>query len=310
MKHWRSALSWLLAAAALAWVLHDVDTRAFVRGVAGIRWSWVAAGLFFDVLSYACQGWRWSMLFPARRGLSTLDATRAIYVGLFTNEVLPLRLGEFVRAYLASRWTGLGLAAVVPTLALERLMDAIWLAAGIAAAAFFIPLPPFLRSAAWILAAVAALGLLALAALLIHPSRAPWLRRLDSLRAQLREAARSGALWRGFSASALLLSAQILAFYFIQRACALPFGLGVAAVVLLVVHLGTAIPNTPANVGSYQFFVVFGLSLFGADKTAAAAFSVVVFVLLTLPLWLLGLLALRSTGSTFAQLRRAALAAA
>ena len=310
MKAWRPLLAWLLAAAALAWVLHGLDAHAFLRGVAAIRWSWVAAGLAFDVLSYLCQGWRWSMLFPARR-LSPLQATRAIYIGLFANELFPLRLGEFIRAYLASRWTGLGLAAVVPTLALERLMDAVWLAAGIAASAFFVPLPPLLRRAAWILAAVAVLGLLTLLALLLRPAAGtPFLRRFQALRTQLRDAARSGALWRGFAASGAILAAQILAFWAIQRACSLPFGLGVAAVVLLVVHLGTAIPNAPANVGTYQFFVVLGLSLFGAAKSAAAAFSLVVFVLLTLPLWLLGFLALRSTGGTFSQLRRETLAAA
>lgn len=309
MKLWQSILTAVLAVAALAWVLHDVDASAFVAAIAGIRWSWVALGLVFDILSYACQGYRWSILFPSSARLSPFAATKAIYIGLFTNEVMPLRLGEFVRAWLASRWTGLRLAVVVPTLALERLMDALWLAASVGAAALFVHLPPMLERAAWILAGVAALSLLALAALLVHPTRHPRLRRLRPLRRQLLAAARSGALSRGFLASGALLAAQILAFYFIQRACSLPFGLGVAAVVLLIVHLGTAIPNTPANVGSYQFFVVFGLTLFGADKTAAAAFSLVVFVLLTLPLWLLGFLALRSTGATLAQLRSQAAAA-
>lgn len=309
MKLLRILLAWLIAAAALAWVLHDVDAHAFLHAITGIHWSWVAAGLCFDVLSYLCQGWRWSMLFPARRGLSPFQATKAIYIGLFTNEVLPLRLGEIVRAWLAARWSGLGLAAVVPTLALERLMDALWLATGIAASALFVPLPASLRRGAWILAAVAAFGLIALFVLLFRPPRGLLLKWLPALRQQLHDAARTGALWRGFLASGLLLAAQILAFWAILRACSLPFGIGVAAVVLLVVHLGTAIPNTPANVGSYQFFVVFGLSLFSADKSAAAAFSLVVFVLLTVPLWLLGFLALRSTGSSLAQLRREAAAA-
>jgi hypothetical protein len=36
------------------------------------------------------------------------------------------------------------------------------------------------------------------------------------------------------------------------------------------------IPNAPANVGSYQFFSVLGLTLFGVDKTVAAGFSIAV----------------------------------
>ena len=37
-------------------------------------------------------------------------------------------------------------------------------------------------------------------------------------------------------------------------ACGIDLSLGAAAIVLLIVRLGTAIPNAPANVGSFQFF--------------------------------------------------------
>ncbi|MFI5174362.1 MAG: hypothetical protein ACHQKY_05865, partial [Terriglobia bacterium] len=75
------------------------------------------------------------------------------------------------------------------------------------------------------------------------------------------------------------------------------------AVVFLIVHLGTALPNAPANVGTYQFFTVVGLTLFGVDKTLATGFSVVVFILLTVPLWILGFFALSQTGMTLRTIR-------
>jgi hypothetical protein len=70
------------------------------------------------------------------------------------------------------------------------------------------------------------------------------------------------------------------------------------------VRAGTAIPNAPANVGTYQFFTVLGLTWFGVAKTQATVFSVVVFVLLTLPLWLVGFVALRSAGYSLTHIRR------
>jgi hypothetical protein len=60
--------------------------------------------------------------------------------------------------------------------------------------------------------------------------------------------------------------------------------------------LGIAIPNTPSNVGTYQFFVVVGLTLFEIDKTTASGFSVVAFIVLTIPLWILGFIAITHTG--------------
>ncbi len=88
-----------------------------------------------------------------------------------------------------------------------------------------------------------------------------------------------------------------------MRACGLDLSLWAGAVVLLVVHIGTAIPNAPSNVGTYQFFCVVGLELFGIDKTLATGFSVVVFIVLTIPLWVLGLLAVSRSGMTLSFIR-------
>jgi hypothetical protein len=75
-------------------------------------------------------------------------------------------------------------------------------------------------------------------------------------------------------------------------ACLIKLSIGAAAIVFLVIRLGTALPNAPANVGSFQFFTVLGLRLFGEEKTVAAGFSIVYFLALTVPLWVLGLLAI------------------
>jgi hypothetical protein len=56
-------------------------------------------------------------------------------------------------------------------------------------------------------------------------------------------------------------------------------------------------------VGAYQFFTVLGLTLFGVEKTLATGFSVVAFVILTLPLLALGLTAITHAGISVSSLR-------
>jgi uncharacterized membrane protein YbhN (UPF0104 family) len=75
------------------------------------------------------------------------------------------------------------------------------------------------------------------------------------------------------------------------------------AAIFLIVHLGTALPNAPANVGTYQFFCVLGLAFFGVDKTTAGGFSVVVFILLTIPLWAIGAVAFGQSGLSLSTFR-------
>jgi ABC-type branched-subunit amino acid transport system permease subunit len=68
--------------------------------------------------------------------------------------------------------------------------------------------------------------------------------------------------------------------------------------------LGTLIPNAPANVGSYQFFTVVGLTLFGVDETWATGFSLFAFTLLTLPLLIIGFVAFSRSGMSLAAIRQ------
>lgn len=317
----RQIFGYLLAAACLVWVFHDIHLQTFWASMTTINWWWVAPAVLFDVLSYVCQGLRWRLLLRPLGSLSALRTTQAIYAGLFTNEILPMRFGELVRAYLVSRWLEAGLVAVVPSMAVERLFDGVWLAVAIGLTAIFVPLPKDLLEAGDVL------GILMLVAtglfiyILLRKQAAPgvpapaaaapgWkpLRRLQSLRQEMAGGLRGIGLSRSsllaFGLSPVLLVLQALSFWLVMWAYGLRFSFWVGCAVFVIVHLGTAIPNAPSNVGTYQFFCVVGLTLFGVEKTLATGFSVVVFILLTIPLWLLGAWAISRSGTTFSALRR------
>ena len=107
-----------------------------------------------------------------------------------------------------------------------------------------------------------------------------------------------------FGLSLLFLVGQAMAFWLVAIAYdGLHLGFWASAFALIVIHVGTAVPNTPGNVGTYQFFCVVALTLLGVDKTLATGFSVVVFITLTVPLWLLGSVALGRSGTTLAGVR-------
>jgi uncharacterized protein (TIRG00374 family) len=281
------------------------------------NWWLVGLAISIDVLTYVVQGVRWKLLLAPIGRLSTMRATQYIYAGLFTNELVPLRFGEVVRAYLASRWLSIDFTAVVPSMVIERFLDAFWLAAGIGLAAIFLPLPQDVIKAGVLLA-----GIVLLAALLFlyigfrHDKRLKWGESVSSSRIvsevwrfAMRLASGFddiGSSYRIYLAallSAAMLFCQVLALWFMLLACRLPLPLAAGAMVLLVVRLGTSIPNAPANIGSFQFFCVLALNLFGVEKAAAAGFSVVYFLALTVPLWIIGLIAISRAGMSLSMIR-------
>jgi len=314
----RQTLGYLIAAGCLVWVFHDVDGGELLAQARSIRWDWVAAAIALDVLSYVCQGVRWRFLLQPAGGISLLRATQAIYAGLFTNEIVPLRAGELVRAYLVSRWRAIAFMDVLPSIAVERFFDGIWLAVGIGLTAIFVRLPDNLIRAADVLGVAVLLAAALLVALVIRRKREPGPRPgseklpkplrflatlLDRLARGIGGIGMSRYFYYSLFSSPLIFACQILAFWCVMEACGLGLPLSTGAAVFMILYFGTAVPNAPSNLGTYQFFTVLGLSLFGVEKTTAAGFSVAVFVILTVPLWIMGIAAIAGTGMRLKDIR-------
>jgi uncharacterized protein (TIRG00374 family) len=308
-------LGYGIALACLVWVFHDVRWSALFSNLAVMNWWWVALAVALDVASYLSQGWRWSLLLRSRGRFSTLDAAEAIYSGLFVNEILPMRVGEVLRGYLAARRLRTTIPAVVSSMMVERFFDAVWLALAVGATILLVPLPHYMLQAEELLAGMVFVAT-ALFVYLVLRGEAPAsgnfeatgiagrLRRLlVQLGGGIRDIGRSGQLYAAFAASSLVLVFQILAFWLVMWGYGLHLSFWHGAAVLLIVHLGTLVPGAPSNVGTYQFFTVLGLTQFGIDKTLAGGFSVVVFLILTIPLWVLGVIAFGRSGMTLQHLR-------
>jgi uncharacterized protein (TIRG00374 family) len=240
------------------------------------NWGFVMLAISVDILTYILQGIRWKLLLAPVGSLSILRTTQAIYVGLFTNELVPLRFGELVRAFLVSRWLSSRFPPLVPSMVIERCLDAFWLAAGIAVAATLVPVPRYLIKAGEVFGEIVLLAALLFAWMVSrtgkefqrgdHVSSSRALRALSRFASQLagglRDIGLSYRLCLAVLLSAGMLVCQALALWFMMLACRIGLPLAAATIILLVIRLGTALPNAPANVGSFQFFSVLAFNLF------------------------------------------------
>lgn len=291
----RTAAIYALAAFCLAWVLRDFHPRAFLRDVLGMRWGWVAAAVAVDLAAWVLQGWRWELLLRPTARVAIRHTSQAVFSGLFINNIAPFRLGEFVRAYLVARRIRKPFFDVIPSMGIEHLFDGVWVLLGVISASFFFPLPKQIEEGARILA----VALLAGAAVTAYFA----LRRHSRWGQIIRTIGRSRHFWEAFAVSALFQLAQGLCYWMVIVAYGLPLNIWHSLAVFLIWHLGTAPPNAPANVGVYQFFTILGLTLFGVDSVRATNFSLVVFVILTLPLTIAGFLCLVAGGTSLRGLR-------
>ena len=314
----RTIGGYVLALVCLFWVLRDFDLTGLLRRVADMKPSWIAAAIVFDILSYVCQGVRWHLLLRPPSRVTVISTTKAIYAGLFVNEVLPLKLGEVVRATLMSRWTALKLRSIIASIFIERLWDGLWLAVGVVLVIMSVPLPRRLMEAADVFDLVILLALLAFGLFVFSAPKEPaspsdagstsFAKRVTGMvregLLELRSVGYTRASALSCIISLLMLLLQGLSFWFVMRAFGLHVSFLAGLAVYIIVHVGTIIPAAPANIGTYQFFTVLGLTLFGVDRATAVGFSLVVFGVLTIPLWAIGFWAFASSGLTLFEVTR------
>ncbi len=296
-------LSFGIAAFCFWWVVREIDPDRLWRQVSTCHPGWIALAVVCDVLAYAAQGFRWRLLLRPLGELPLFSAAKAIYAGLFANEILPLRPGEVLRAWLAARELSIGPIALAPSIVVERLIDGVWLAFGLLLLAHSVPLPPGLAQA--VRTFVTVVACLAGLAIILNPVVARLgLTRRWHVAGNLRFVPDSFPMVGAWLGSAAVLLFQALSFWFTMRACRMGLPFSEAFGVLLVVRIGTVLPGAPANLGTHQFAAVLGLMLFGVQKQVAASFSMILFAVLTIPLWLLGAAALAQSGVGLAGIRR------
>jgi len=236
---------------------------------------------------------------------------QAIYIGLFANEVLPLRTGEIIRCYLLAHWNDLRLSLTFASAGLERIIDGVWmLAAFFVTASFVHGIPRDLTILVQALALLLVIGAGILFWIVMHKhhahavlSESRWSATLRHIVEGLHLMGRPRTLGLTAAISLLYLALQILSVFALMRAYGLDLSFWVAGGVLTLVRLSTVVPNAPGNLGLINLACVMALGLFEVETNDAKTFSIILFVSLTLPLLIGGAVATALTGLNIGELR-------
>jgi glycosyltransferase 2 family protein len=298
----------------LIWVLHDINFSELGQEIKNMNWAWVAAAAFSDIMVYVAQGWRWSILLQPIANIPFMRSVRAIYVGLYANEVLPLRSGEIIRCYLASRWGKLPLSVVLSSAVIERIFDGVWLVLYLSLVVQFVELPKKVRDGGYVLILIVALLAGALVFIIAFQDKAKalaarwkWGDKAKVFIEDLQAMGSSRSFFYSFMASLPHLLAMTIPIFCVLKAYGFnDFTLWDAAIINIIVRIGTILPGPPGNLGIYQGLIVLALELFGVESAIGKRFSVVVFLIVTLPLLIAGFFALAVTGFKLKELQETA----
>ena len=123
---WKAVLGILISVALLYWALRNEPFGEIVEVIRNASLLWFSVAVFFATIVFWLRAWRWKPLldaaFPDTSFRTRLAATT---IGFMGNNLLPARVGEFMRAYALARSTRGSVVAAFASLLVERLFDAI-----------------------------------------------------------------------------------------------------------------------------------------------------------------------------------------
>ncbi|MBI2953794.1 MAG: flippase-like domain-containing protein [Chloroflexi bacterium] len=286
----------VLALVFLGIALWKIDITELGNTIASADYRFVAPAALLTFLGYVWRTYRWKRILHPTQSIPVRRLFPVLMIGFMANNVLPARVGEFVRAYTLHKQEAVSKSSGLATIFLERVCDGLTLVMFLAVLSLSFPLPPWGTEAAYFASAVfLCVGVFILAVLLWEdlaltvvrlcaqpfPDRLGiWLLSKTSFFIDgLRALRRRRAVLVIVASSLVVWVLEATSYYLIIRGFAVPLSgltLVLAAIFLLVmVNLGTMLPSAPGYVGTFQLFGVLALSAFDVKREVALSIALV-----------------------------------
>jgi glycosyltransferase 2 family protein len=286
----------LITLVCLGLAFYQVNLQELLGALAGADYRLIVPAMLLWLLGYCIRTLRWRTLLAGSKVGSPVSLFGVLMVGFATNNLLPARLGELARAYLLRRQTGLRKTFVLASIFLERIFDGLALVAMLVILSALIELPGWGREvelAASLLFVGVALGVTVLlyrsdlVARLVEIVARPLPRRIGTF-----AVGAFGAFVSGLGSMRrpdVVIGSSVLSVVvwciewaaYIVVASAFSLGLtpgqlaAACAFLLVVVNLGIMLPAAPGYVGTFQFFAVSALAVWGVPREPALAVAIV-----------------------------------
>ena len=296
----------VLAADGLLALIWGMDWARFWGVLSRTTPLYLALAMLLTIVSDVMRAYRWRIVLAPTKQVGVFKLFKALVIGLMANFVLPVKVGDLVRAYVVSRDEELPFATSLSTVAVERIYDALCVAVLFGLGLVLLPTRPgWLHGfgAALVGSVLIALGVLVswnrrpelyrrLVGWLLRSAPARWRDRaeqtLEEIEGGLVSVGRPSLAARAMAVGMLSWVCLAATYYCCLLALSVEVSLPVVLVLVAALVFGFALPSLPGGTGPYQVAVVVCLTAFGVGRETAMAVSVVTLMSDLVPLVALG----------------------
>lgn len=297
----------LISLILLIFIFYKVDWQELIRAFKNINYIYLAPGIVLYMIGYPVRSWRWQYLLGPIKKIPFNTAFRILVIGFMANNILPARVGEFIRAYLLAKNGSLSKSKTFATIVVERIFDGLVFAIVLMGILIFFSMANWMKRAgicASILFGSVLISLIILAhyktktiivitkiaSLLPHWISEKIIHYIGLFLEGLEILKNIKDILVVFIWSLVIWLIEILVYYLVINAFGLNLPFQVAIILMIIVNLGIMVPSAPAYVGIFQGVVLAVLCTFKIEYNLALALSVVLHGIIVIPITILGII--------------------
>lgn len=305
MKRLQILLSLVISVICLYFSFRGINWAETLRAMLHANYVLIAGTILVTLVSVWLRAYRWKFMLDPIKRVPVSDLYSSTMIGFMANNILPARLGEFVRAYAIGHTARVSKSAAFATIVIERAFDMVSLVFFLGVVLLIHPIARPVKIAG--AAAIAICAIMFMVLILFRARRDLVVRLFHFATARMPDTARGKGerllhsfidglevLARGHHIAAILALSLVmwLTVAFSMHLGLLAFALAVpihaSLVLLVVVSLALMIPSGPGFAGTFEAAVIGTLLLMNIDQERAASYAIMYHATQFVPITLIG----------------------
>jgi len=304
---------------AVFWLISKVNLDEVEHAVKQINYFWLLSSAFIYLLGFFPRGLRWQLMLSKIKKVSVADSTRIVIIGYASNNLLPFRLGEVVRAYIMGNKKNISKITCLASIATERIIDGIVILFLLGASMVFLTsviqqteaLHQILLTGGVVF--LSAVILLILVLLFSEAIPKIWksyightgLAFIEKTIHSLSFFRSRTILFQTLFLSILIWLIEGLMFVLILWSMGFNHPVATGYFCLGIINLGILLPSAPGYIGVFQAASVFAFLALGYSESSGLAFGLLVHFVQFIPVTLIGIIFLSHYGYRFNEFYKA-----
>ena len=310
----------LFSVVGLVYAFRQFNWTEFINLMRGVNYWYLLGAIVLQLTAVWVRALRWKWLLAPIKDISTKILFDATMIGYFGNNVLPLRMGELLRAYVVSNNSSISTSKVIGTLIVDRILDFL---AVMILAILFLFFSDLMDIPRWIVMFSVVLILVLFITVLIIGNKNPdW--KSIKIRYKIFQSKIGSKLYDiitnivsglsvlnktphkigVYSFIVLLWSMYYMSFILIIKGINLDLSIMNAGVLYVLLTLSISIPAAPGYIGTYHATCVAVLTnIYNIGLNASQTFAVLSHAVVFVPFVIIGALVFLKNSMKFSKLK-------